>query len=118
MGLKAALDPPDPCAYKSTLPIHQDGTCNGLQHYVALGGDACGGRQVNLETTDLERHPDNKFTKMLVRKVPRKVVKQTIMTTVYGVTFVGTQEQIERQLKDRGDVPLEEWSHMKNEEIQ
>lgn len=30
------------------------------------------------------------------------------MTTVYGVTFIGAREQIERQLKDRGDIPIEE----------
>lgn len=30
------------------------------------------------------------------------------MTTVYGVTFIGARDQIERQLKDRGDVPVEE----------
>lgn len=30
------------------------------------------------------------------------------MTTVYGVTFVGARDQIERQLKDRGDVPIEQ----------
>lgn len=29
------------------------------------------------------------------------------MTTVYGVTFVGARAQIERQLKDRGDIPTE-----------
>lgn len=29
------------------------------------------------------------------------------MTTVYGVTFVGAREQIERQLRDRGDIPSE-----------
>jgi len=126
--LKAALDSPDPHAYESALPIHQDGTCNGLQHYAALGGDARGARQVNLETTDrpsdvytyvanmvekrmkddLERNPDNKFATMLIGKVSRKVVKQTVMTTVYGVTFVGARDQIERQLKERGDVPLGE----------
>lgn len=108
--------------------MHQDGTCNGLQHYAALGGDARGARQVNLDITDrpsdvytfvanmvekrmredLEQDPENKFAKMLVGKIARKVVKQTVMTTVYGVTFVGAREQIERQLKDRGDVPLEE----------
>ncbi|KAI0255570.1 DNA/RNA polymerase [Lactifluus subvellereus] len=128
MELKAALDSPDPCTYECALPIHQDGTCNGLQHYAALGGDARGARQVNLDTADrpsdvytyvanmvekrmqedLERGPDNKFAKMLAGKISRKVVKQTVMTTVYGVTFVGAREQIERQLKDRGDVPLEE----------
>jgi DNA-directed RNA polymerase len=111
------------------LPVHQDGTCNGLQHYAALGGDARGARQVNLDITDrpsdvytyvanmvekrmqedVERNTDNyKFAKMLIGKVSRKVVKQTVMTTVYGVTFVGARDQIERQLKDRGDVPCEE----------
>jgi DNA-directed RNA polymerase, mitochondrial len=29
------------------------------------------------------------------------------MTTVYGVTFIGAREQIERQLKDRNDIPRE-----------
>jgi DNA-directed RNA polymerase len=58
---------------------------------------------------DVERNTDNyKFAKMLIGKVSRKVVKQTVMTTVYGVTFVGARDQIERQLKDRGDVPCEE----------
>jgi DNA-directed RNA polymerase, mitochondrial len=56
---------------------------------------------------DLERNPDNEFAKMLVGKISRKVVKQTVMTTVYGVTFVGAREQISKQLKDRGDIPLE-----------
>lgn len=30
------------------------------------------------------------------------------MTTVYGVTFIGARDQIERQLRDRGDLPAEE----------
>ncbi|KAI9511241.1 DNA/RNA polymerase [Russula earlei] len=128
MELKAALDSPDPHAYECALPVHQDGTCNGLQHYAALGGDARGARQVNLDITDrpsdvytyvanmtekrmmedLKRSPHNKFAEMLIGKISRKVVKQTVMTTVYGVTFVGAREQIEKQLKDRGDIPVED----------
>lgn len=30
------------------------------------------------------------------------------MTTVYGVTFIGAKRQIQRQLRDRGDIPLED----------
>lgn len=30
------------------------------------------------------------------------------MTTVYGVTFIGAKRQIARQLKDRGDIPMED----------
>jgi len=29
------------------------------------------------------------------------------MTTVYGVTYVGARDQIERQLRDRGDIAEE-----------
>lgn len=127
MELKAALDSPDPFAYESALPVHQDGTCNGLQHYAALGGDARGARQVNLDNTDrpsdvytyvanmvekrmqeeLERDPGDTMARMLIDKVSRKVVKQTVMTTVYGVTYVGAREQIDKQLRDRGDIPIE-----------
>ncbi|KAI9016695.1 hypothetical protein DFJ74DRAFT_644589 [Hyaloraphidium curvatum] len=47
--LAAAMRHPDgPEEYVSFLPVHQDGTCNGLQHYAALGGDREGGKQVNV----------------------------------------------------------------------
>ena len=29
-----------PADYLCALPVHQDGSCNGLQHYAALGRDA------------------------------------------------------------------------------
>ena len=97
MELKAALESPDPTAFESALPVHQDGTCNGLQHYAALGGDDRGAQQVNLSVTDkpsdvythvadmvekqlkeeLEKTDGDKFAKMLSGKISRKVVKQT-----------------------------------------
>ncbi|KAH0833941.1 DNA/RNA polymerase [Lanmaoa asiatica] len=146
MELRAALESGDPHAYMSTLPVHQDGTCNGLQHYAALGGDGKGAAQVNLAVTDrpsdvytyvanmvektVQRDADNgeKIAQLLLGKISRKVVKQTVcalhssflelldidrwsvlkvMTTVYGVTYIGARDQIERQLKDRGDIPEE-----------
>jgi DNA-directed RNA polymerase len=33
------------------MHIHQDGSCNGLQHYAALGRDIEGANQVNLAPT-------------------------------------------------------------------
>ncbi|KAL8807279.1 MAG: hypothetical protein Q9182_000784 [Xanthomendoza sp. 2 TL-2023] len=116
--LRNALESPDAHAYVSKLAIYQDGTCNGLQHYAALGGDSIGARQVNLEPGDrpsdiysgvaeLVQHDiaeDAKqgvaLAKLLEGKVTRKVVKQTVMTNVYGVTFVGAKLQVTRQLKD------------------
>lgn len=38
----------DPTTFISHLPIYQDGSCNGLQHYAALGRDQEGGKEVNL----------------------------------------------------------------------
>jgi DNA-directed RNA polymerase, mitochondrial len=114
--LRHALALPDPSKYVSHLPVHQDGTCNGLQHYAALGGDEWGARQVNLEpgdrpsdvysavadlvnesiTSDLEGN--NPYAKFLKGKITRKIVKQTVMTNVYGVTYVGAKAQVRKQL--------------------
>lgn len=38
--LTQALKSPSPYSVISHLPIHQDGSCNGLQHYAALGRDS------------------------------------------------------------------------------
>ena len=38
--------------------------------------------------------------KVLEGFVRRKVVKQTVMTTVYGVTHYGATQQIARQLRE------------------
>ncbi|KAK7511002.1 mitochondrial DNA-directed RNA polymerase [Phyllosticta citriasiana] len=116
--LKHAFDSPDPTRYVSHLPVHQDGTCNGLQHYAALGGDKAGAAQVNLQPGD---KPSDIYTAVadMVRadvvedaangvlqalavkeKITRKVVKQTVMTNVYGVTFVGARDQVQRRLED------------------
>ncbi|KAK3294471.1 uncharacterized protein B0H64DRAFT_400819 [Chaetomium fimeti] len=114
--LKAALSSPDPTAYVSHLPVHQDGTCNGLQHYAALGGDTWGAQQVNLlpgerpadvysavahlvqEEVAKDLEAGNDFAKAVDGKITRKVVKQTVMTNVYGVTFVGAKKQVQKQL--------------------
>lgn len=44
----AAIDSGCPATYKCSLPVHMDGSCNGLQHYAALGRDRVGGKAVNL----------------------------------------------------------------------
>ena len=116
--LKNALDLPDPTKFVSYLPVHQDGTCNGLQHYAALGGDAIGAKQVNLEPGDRpsdiytavaelvkndiakEATEGSPMAKLLEGKISRKVVKPTVMTNVYGVTFQGAKRQVASQIRD------------------
>lgn len=120
--LAAALRSDDPKKYVCQLPIHQDGSCNGLQHYAALGGDLEGAKQVNLEPADRpqdvytgvaelvaadiesQAQEGNELAIALRGKVTRKIVKQTVMTSVYGVTFIGAKDQIYRALKDKGDL--------------
>lgn len=118
MELRNALRLPDPTQYASRLPIHQDGSCNGLQHYAALGGDIVGAQQVNLEPSDRpsdvytgvaeyvkrevarEAALGNAIAARLDGKITRKIVKQTVMTNVYGVTFHGAMKQVCKQLVD------------------
>jgi len=39
---------------------------------------------------------------LLAGAIDRKLVKQTVMTSVYGVTFIGARHQIAARLKERG----------------
>ncbi|WAR14809.1 RPOM-like protein [Mya arenaria] len=46
MEIANAVNSGDPSQFISYLPIHQDGSCNGLQHYAALGRDNEGARSI------------------------------------------------------------------------
>lgn len=48
-----AVRHPNPAEYISHYPVHQDGSCNGLQHYAALGRDEHGAFEVNLHPSPL-----------------------------------------------------------------
>ncbi|XP_012535388.1 DNA-directed RNA polymerase, mitochondrial isoform X2 [Monomorium pharaonis] len=116
-----ALRVPNPEEYVCRLPVHQDGSCNGLQHYAALGRDVIGAKSVNLYPADkpqdvysdvaamvdeyrrVDAEAGNEVAKALEGHVSRKVMKQTVMTTVYGVTKFGARLQIARQLSDLQD---------------
>eukprot|EP01114_Cavostelium_apophysatum_P008261 TRINITY_DN2062_c0_g1_i1.p1 TRINITY_DN2062_c0_g1~~TRINITY_DN2062_c0_g1_i1.p1 ORF type:complete len:1073 (-),score=287.97 TRINITY_DN2062_c0_g1_i1:71-3289(-) len=120
MELTNALRSPNPENYISHLPVHQDGTCNGLQHYAALGGDVFGGQEVNLlpapfpqdvystvaalvrKRVDADAKDGHPEALLLQGKIERKIVKQTVMTSVYGVTFIGARQQIQNAMKDKG----------------
>jgi DNA-directed RNA polymerase len=42
--LSNAMKHPNPEEYISHVPVHVDGSCNGMQHYAALGRDDRGAR--------------------------------------------------------------------------
>ena len=120
--LHGALSSGDPSSYRSCLPVHQDGSCNGLQHYAALGRDETGGWTVNLCPVERPQDVYTEIARLVNQKVEadaaaekweaqtllastsidRKLVKQTVMTSVYGVTYVGARTQISNRLRERG----------------
>uniref|UniRef100_A0A0E0LE47 DNA-directed RNA polymerase n=1 Tax=Oryza punctata TaxID=4537 RepID=A0A0E0LE47_ORYPU len=126
MDLSDALKSSSPQCAVSHLPIHQDGSCNGLQHYAALGRDYMGAAAVNLvpgekpadiyseiaarvldvvredSMEDPASNPTASLARVLVDQVDRKLVKQTVMTSVYGVTYIGARQQITKRLQEKG----------------
>lgn len=125
INLSEALRSPSPETTLSHVPVHQDGSCNGLQHYAALGRDKLGADAVNLvggekpadvysgiadRVLDIMRQdavkdptvePNARRARLLINQVDRKLVKQTVMTSVYGVTYIGARDQIKKRLKER-----------------
>ncbi|KAG7513818.1 DNA-directed RNA polymerase, mitochondrial [Solea senegalensis] len=121
--IASAVRSPDPTKFISNFPVHQDGSCNGLQHYAALGRDVIGATSVNLmpcdvpqdvysgvaqQVEELRAHDAErglKVAQVLEGFINRKVVKQTVMTVVYGVTRYGGRLQIEKRLKEIDEFP-------------
>ncbi|XP_011101962.1 DNA-directed RNA polymerase 1, mitochondrial-like [Sesamum indicum] len=126
INLSEALRSPYPESTVSHMPVHQDGSCNGLQHYAALGRDKvmnsitfltmipvdnenCLQRRVldimkRDAAKDPATDPNVMRARLLINQVDRKLVKQTVMTSVYGVTYIGARDQIKRRLKERGAI--------------
>ena len=102
------------------LPVQVDGSSNALQHYGAMLRCEKTAPLVNLVPSDapaklyaivadkLQRSIARHATKgedaaiKLEGWITEKVIKQTVMTTVYGVTEVGARRQIHAHLKKAG----------------
>ena len=100
--------------------VSMDGTCNGLQHYAAMSRDSNLAALVNIipadypsdvysdvsqatilrVAADVER--GKKEARWVIDLIDRAVVKQTVMTNVYGVTMIGARKQVQARLKDAG----------------
>lgn len=63
LQLAAAIRSGNSEEYVSHLPLHQDGSCNGLQHYAALGRDKIGAISVNLASSEIPQVSFHCFTK-------------------------------------------------------
>jgi DNA-directed RNA polymerase len=92
---------------KTSLPIGIDGTCNGLQHYSAIGLDPVGGAAVNLVPSDRPADVYGMVTVQVIADIQarvgspvpplpplkRKVFKRGVMTLPYGLTPIGMRDQ-------------------------
>jgi DNA-directed RNA polymerase len=125
--ITAAIRSGSPENYETSFPVHQDGSCNGLQHYAALGRDFDGAVAVNLvdakapqdvyskvldivmdkmeqdclideNASDRVQQLKGSCARLLKGHVSRKVIKQTVMTSVYGVTRQGGRLQVMARL--------------------
>ena len=58
------------------MHVHQDGSCNGLQHYAALGRDVEGAYQVNLgpgeKPSDIYTHVSKMVIQMITEDLARE----------------------------------------------
>lgn len=118
----------DSAEFVSHFPVHQDGSCNGLQHYAALGRDFDGARSVNLLPAERPADVYSEVAALVEKKrvndarngddaarvleghINRKLVKATVMTNVYGVTAYGAKLQFKKVLQDVDSFPKD---HMK-----
>lgn len=110
--------------YMSCLPIAQDGTCSGLQHYSALLRDSVGGAAVNLIPTDkpqdIYKVVADKTIKVLESftlddstiedytlaqewlcsgLITRKLTKRAVMTLPYGSTMYSAKAFIREHIE-------------------
>lgn len=152
-----AIDCGNPESFLCSLPVHMDGSCNGLQHYAALGRDSVGGKAVNLcaydepqdvyvgvmhevvrrvaaeaerqldfDTSDLESLSRkqkkelsyNRAAKLVNGLIDRGVVKRTVMTSVYGVTYIGARQQIQEKIISKLEAQGHDVDEMSNEVFQ
>ncbi len=104
----------------SHLPVQLDGSNNALQHYAAMlrceqtaglvnlvpadspadGYAAVAGRVAALVGRDADK--GHKIARRLEGWIDRNIVKQTVMTTSYGVTNHGAMDQLYGHLKSAG----------------
>jgi DNA-directed RNA polymerase len=111
--------------YVSHLPIHVDGSCNGLQHFAAMLRDRSSAAAVNLvpqeSPADIYTQVADRVNVLLAESVEvpvlgndqpmasfwfdegvdRKLVKRPVMTTPYGVTAYGMRNQVREILDER-----------------
>lgn len=100
--LKAALEAGDSESFISHISVAQDGSCNGLQHLVALSKDESLAPYVNLMPRSSSEGPGDIYS-MVANSVgvSRSLIKKPIMTTFYGASRHTISEILRDELGPR-----------------
>ena len=96
--LHAATQLENPEDFCSSLPVHQDGTCNGLQHYAALGGDVEGARHVNLSSNPDDDRPQDVYS--AVARVMDGLIEEHIRSGTMDPSLMKVKEGNEQLYLD------------------
>lgn len=105
--------------YVSHLPLHSDGSCNGLQHFSAILRDEVGGKAVNLLPSQLPEDIYGVVSDVVLNKlktddssiarewlkygIDRKAAKRSVMTLPYGSTRYSAVKFIDEYIQKRID---------------
>lgn len=115
----------DPHGFRTRLPLGQDGSCNGLQHFSAMLRDEVGGAATNLvpgptqqdiyglvaqETArivaaDTDDDEDGIAARWRKHTLTRGLVKRSVMTLPYGSTRFSCADFINREYLRAGLAP-------------
>lgn len=92
--------------YLTRIPVHMDGSCNGLQHYAALGGDSVGGAAVNLIPSEAKEDAYTRVLEVVEQKNKMEMEKNGLshrnLEGGYNVNMLDEEDF------DRFDIPDEE----------
>lgn len=92
--------------FLSWLPVHLDGSCNGLQHYAALGRDEWGGKAVNLMPSDRPQDVYSVVLEIVKQKVQKECEAASPEQEMQEIQEADEEESEEaktkRRLKDKG----------------